>query len=98
MLTKYSMRFFTFILALMVGTPPLLANDSDGFRPKVRSFSNKERPQSSLEHESESSEEARQPRRREVGSDTSLPTERDGHPLGESLVFPKGYRPSVSNW
>jgi hypothetical protein len=51
------------------------------------------------EHGGRSNDEEAAPRRRPVVDygERAL-TKKEGHPFGESLVFPQGYRYKVTNW
>jgi len=92
------MKFFVFTLALGLCLTPAFSEEGD--RAKVRTFTNKERPSVISDHGgAAATEESDSSRRRPVVDYApEAPVKKDGHPLGESLVFPEGTRYKVTNW
>jgi len=90
-------KSFIFILALGLSLTPSFSEEGD--KAKVRTFTSKERPGVVDEHGGRSNDEEAAPRRRPVVDygERAL-TKKEGHPFGESLVFPQGYRYKVTNW
>lgn len=82
----------------MLASSFLFANEVESFKPRVRSFSSKERPAELKDHGQAVSEESPPPTRPVIDFDPELTSPTEGHPLGESLVFPKGYRYPITNW
>ncbi|MFM8268895.1 MAG: hypothetical protein ACKN9V_01810 [Pseudomonadota bacterium] len=92
------MNSLIFILALFAAFSSSFGDSGEGYKARVRTFTSQERPATASDHGESVPADFSGERRTVRDSETEFQPHKEGHPFGESLVFPQGYRQRVTNW